>query len=603
MNNRSNPVIRCALHYLSASLFVWGTWALMLVAALAFVWQYGSNVPSWDGWDMVPTLTGEQPVTATWLWSQHNEHRVPLPRVILLGLHRITGINFLTPMVFNVIVLGALSFSMIVVAARLRGEISYTDAFFPLLFLHWGHAANLLWGWQVQFISSVGLAVGVLLLIVQSGGRWKHWTTVLTGVCLLLLPLCGANGLVLVPALALWLGYSAVSFWRSGDLHARRYAACTMGLASLALLLVGVYLIGYENVPYHPTSSGLLGTVSASAKVLTIGFGTTLRDIWPFSGLGVFILLLASSAVLVLKWRSQPQERHRAAGLLCFLGGMASLALAIGMGRNGFETRYVTLAAPVWCCVYFIWSIYSPPRVNLFGRMLLLIIACLTSSPNAHFGIEYARDLRHQLGSFERDMEAGVPSPRLINRYWPYLHINQDVLTDYLPMLQRAGVGKFKFLKNDLPIVQVSLPLEPTALNHVTWKDGIAHGTGKKDPYLVFALPENMNVYGIRLKYSYSNRDGTGPCRFVYWKKGDEQDFQENHHLKSCPTGDHANWSRGRWMKSTELEQTTTAWVFDTVKEVKIYPDFKTIEWIKTTPQPFAFQLSELVLLVPANAS
>src|SRR5262245_41120890 len=119
-------------------LVVFAVWVTMLVGTLAFVDRYGSNVPSWDGWDMVPTLTGHQPVTVDWLWSQHNEHRVPVPRLLLLGLHRMTGINFRTPMFFNVLVTGALALGMILVARRLRGSASYTDAFFPLIFLHWG---------------------------------------------------------------------------------------------------------------------------------------------------------------------------------------------------------------------------------------------------------------------------------------------------------------------------------------------------------------------------------------------------------------------------------------------------------------------------------
>src|SRR5262249_12135622 len=58
------------------ALFVYGIWTVMRLAGLAFVVKFGSNVPSWDEWDMVSTMTGEQPVTASWLWSQHNEHRV-----------------------------------------------------------------------------------------------------------------------------------------------------------------------------------------------------------------------------------------------------------------------------------------------------------------------------------------------------------------------------------------------------------------------------------------------------------------------------------------------------------------------------------------------
>ena len=42
---------------------VWTIWSGMLLAALLLVIYYGSNVPSWDDWDMIPTLTGNQPVT------------------------------------------------------------------------------------------------------------------------------------------------------------------------------------------------------------------------------------------------------------------------------------------------------------------------------------------------------------------------------------------------------------------------------------------------------------------------------------------------------------------------------------------------------------
>ena len=71
--------------------FVWGGWALMLLATLMFVMRYGSNIPYGDEWWMVPQLTGDKPVNASWLWEQHNEHRNPLPKLILVGLFRLTG--------------------------------------------------------------------------------------------------------------------------------------------------------------------------------------------------------------------------------------------------------------------------------------------------------------------------------------------------------------------------------------------------------------------------------------------------------------------------------------------------------------------------------
>jgi hypothetical protein len=163
---------RSSFHRRIAPLIVWGTWSIMLVAALLFVRTYGSNVPSWDDWDMVPTLTGQQPITASWLWSQHNEHRVPLPRLVLLGLHRITGINFRTPMFFSVFALSVLAFAMIWIAKCLRGWISISDAFFPLVLLHWGAAPNFLWGWQLQFVSSTVLA-GIVAFVSSIRIRTK----------------------------------------------------------------------------------------------------------------------------------------------------------------------------------------------------------------------------------------------------------------------------------------------------------------------------------------------------------------------------------------------------------------------------------------------
>ena len=38
--------------------FVLFVWLAMSVAALALVAIYGSNVPSWDDWDIVPAATG-----------------------------------------------------------------------------------------------------------------------------------------------------------------------------------------------------------------------------------------------------------------------------------------------------------------------------------------------------------------------------------------------------------------------------------------------------------------------------------------------------------------------------------------------------------------
>jgi hypothetical protein len=558
----------------------------MLLAALAFVGAYGSNVPSWDDWDLVPALTGEQPVTAAWLWSQHNEHRIPLPRLLLLGLNRLAGCDFRVAMFFNVSALGALAFGMILAAKRVRGRVGYADAFFPLALLHWGHGANFLWASPIQYVLSTALASVVLLAVVTAGTRFRPGAAVVTGVCLVLLPLCGGNGVALVPAPALWLACSAALHCRSREAHARRDGLLALGLAASALLLVALYFLGYERAPNQPFTPSLRAALTNGVAFFTQGFGPAARALWPFSGLGVLGLLLASAAALAAAGRGRPREWRRASGLLSFLGALACLALAVGLGRSGLEARYVTLAVPALCWAYFVWALYGTPAVRRYVLPSFFALTCIALGPNTRFGIDYGTDLRSHLGSFERDMEAGTPGYRLIRRHAGYLHPHQEILTDYLPMLRRAGVGRFRLLREDPPFREVALPLESDALNEVTWKDGAAYATGNY-PYVVFALREDTYVCGIRLRYSYSSPEGTLPCVSICWKRGGESDFTNG--WSHSPTGDRGSWERGTWARRAAPETTMTVWVCDTAKQFRVHPDYR----------PCVFRISEIVLLLP----
>ncbi len=576
------------LHKSRAALFVWGIWTVMLVAALSFIWNYGSNVPSWDDWDMVPMMTGYQPVTASWLWSQHNEHRVPVPRIISLALYRLIAPDFRVGMYFNVLIMGALAFAMIVVAKRLRGRMNYSDAFFPLLLLNWGQGLNFIWSWQIEFFSSTVLAGVVLLIIAQSDIQLETGTAVATGICLFLLAMCGAHGVALVPALALWLGYSAVLRWRSGNHHAKRDGFFALILALLALMLVGLYFVGYEKVPYHSSSHDLKATLRTAVQFLAMGFGPAVRSVRTFSGIGVVCLLLFIVAALATAAWNQPRERVRASGFIMFLGAMASLALGIGLGRDGFEPRYVTLSVPTLCCIYFVVELYVPPKIGHVLQPVLLVLVCVALWLNTNFGFAYGKELRSILGSFERDMVAGVPSYQLINRYGEYLHPHHEIPNDYMPMLRQAGVGYFQFLQENPALREVALPLVPTGLNQVRWEEGTAYATGNK-PYLVFDLPDERYVSGIRLKYSYVNAEHTCPYISFYWKRSDQSDFTQDQFKKYSPTGDKANWCHGTWTQINESETTMTIWICDTVNQIRIHPDFK----------PGVFKVSEIVLLEP----
>ena len=562
---------------LALSLLVW---LVMLTAAIVLVAVNGRNVPCWDDWDLVPAMTGQQPVTAQWLWSQHNEHRVPVPRLLMLALLRLGPADFRAGMYYNVFAAAALALLMIFAARRARGYAAYSDVFFPVVLMHWGEAINYLWCWQVQFYTSMLLAGCALALIVRSATRPALPAAVGVGACVLLLPLCGANGLGMVPSLSLWLGYIAILRWRGGSISDRRTGLLLAGLAIAALLITGLYFVGYSRVPFHPSTHNPRRILLTAMQFLTSGFGPGVVGLgfpervpvpfWPAIVFLVTLLFVITGFMLVRTWLRQPAERVRLTGLLLFLGAMVCLALGLGMGRNGFEPRYITLSVPALCAVYLAWSLYGKAPLQPAITAILLTTAVMLLPLNIWWGWRYTLDLRSRLDAFGRDIVAGTPPYQIIQRY-SFLHPHHIVMMDYMPMLRQASVGVFAHLQNDPPFKEIKFPATPIDTTDVQWNNGIVRATGKAES-LTFALPVDTDLAGLRLRYTYSHPKHTEPYIAIYWKSSVEPEWGENSYTKYSPTGDRANWRDGTWLRLGSRIQTMTARVCQPVRMVQIRP-------------------------------
>src|SRR5262245_42872182 len=188
----------------AAAVFVWGTWALMLLGNLTLVNMYTTNYPFSDELYMITEF-----LTPQWLWQQHAEHRVPLAKLIWLSSLRLTNYDFRVGNSISVLAVGAVAFAMIWTARRLRGWTSFSDCFFPLAFLNFGQSGNFLWWWVFNHILAPVLASCLLLIILLRGNQLTPRYGILTGVCLVLLSLSGPGGLPYALVLAIWLGYRA----------------------------------------------------------------------------------------------------------------------------------------------------------------------------------------------------------------------------------------------------------------------------------------------------------------------------------------------------------------------------------------------------------
>ena len=429
----------------------------MLAADLFMVTTYGSYVPWLDDWGMVPALTGDQPI-ARWLWIPQNEHWVPLPKLILFGLLRLTACDFRGGMVANVLLLAVLAAGMMLAAREVRGHVSYTDAFFPLVLLHGGHAPNLLWCWQLTFILPTALAGGILIIIVRIPRTLPFGWIALGGTFLVLLPLCGANGLAMVPALSLWFLLLALDRWRLGSRQRILQALMILALVFVASLLAQRNAVGWERPANIPPSPSLARTLAATFQFCSTSLGPLPWPLWPACGLLVTALVSGGS---LARGPNRAWIRGTPSGirLASFSGAMASVAVAIGWGRAGLSpeaglaSRYVSLAAPWLCWIYFA-ALLAEGALGRWVTALLVIATGLMAVPNTSAGYDQARSRCNNMWYVKHDLEAGLPAEDLAARYSraPFMLYPWEAdLARYLIMLRRAAIGPYYKMHESRP--------------------------------------------------------------------------------------------------------------------------------------------------------
>jgi len=516
-------------------LFVGAIWALMLILAIFLVLDYGSMVPFWDDWNLVPWLTGEQPVTISWLWEQAGEHRFFLPKLILVSALKLSGADFRVGMYINVLAMAGLGLGFILAARAVRGKTTCADAFFPIVLLHRGHVDSFLWTSVNTYVTPTVLVGLLLILIVVRRGRLSPATASLYGLGLLGLGLSGANGLIYVPALASWLAWAGLRYWRDGGWWpARATALVALVGATSALSVVGLYFVGFHRISFSPvgyhSTAFLRDLLRGIAIFLAMNFGVAAKPLWRELGplLGGLVIVCGVCLIAAIR-RNRSSERAREFGLLAFLAGCLLLAVAVAWGRASWGpeslmlSRYASMAVPLICGIYFIWETNGPERVRPLGRVGLFILVSSLVPLNWSLGQAVASDLAGRRKALEGDLQSQMPVHLLVKRN-DRLYPLHDVMQNCLLSLRRAGFRSYRNVGENPPFREVALPLVATATHEVDGKGGPGRATGD-DSYLVFDLPKATLVCGIRVRCRVNNRQGMCPYFQVEWRERGREDF------------------------------------------------------------------------------
>ncbi len=560
-------------------IFATAVWVIMSLALLAYVGWSARNIPYMDDWELVPVLAGAKPFNLSWLLELDQEHRYVLGRTLLYPIFQLSGGDFRGAMWVSALILIGLAHAYQRVACSLRGRAAFTDAFFPLALLHWGHHESLFFFVQLWFVLPVTLFSIAMLAIITDW--WQAPRGALTlGLCVLLLPLNGAIGLLLTPALALWMAYAA---WKR---RATAPIAWGLSTASLfAIVFAALYFVHLplqvqiENVPRGP-----LSIARTTLEVLGTSFGPGTPELWLYLGGGVAGLCAATALALVILVLRR-EDPLRAAGLLACLASTSLLAVGIGYGRSvigpgaGSISRYCLLIIPALCVVYLTAVAYAGGfRARLVG-MTLFAVACAMFSVNVQTGIAYAHHRDGIADALLTDIAAGIPAPALAQRYSTEIYPNLQVLQQRLEMLQSARVGPYRSIQTHAlsPVPAChdeQMPMRVVISNEVELGADEARGLGT-DPYVVYALPRPIKVCGIRIHYRVENSGDLPAVTQVFWALGAQ----------------HENFDGARRNATLTLpagEQTQTFWIYGSIDQFRFDPDVR----------PCKFRLIDVTFLV-----
>ena len=345
---------------------------LLLAADIA---KYKVDVPFWDQWNFVPLLgqSYKEGITLEDLWSQHNEHRLLFPRLIMLGLARASRYNIAWELA-AILLLAAAGFALLwrqlVKTARASGYsgIPWAAPAVSLLVFTLGQAENWLWGWQIQIFLNVLAVVAGLFLLGGGAFRWnKLWGAVGLGI---LGTYSFANGLIFWP-----LGFLALLLAPRKDTGGRARALAAWTTASAGTIVSYFYRFQYDSPSGTPLTHFLSRPWEYILYLLKyLGRPVVNYEDYAMAAGLIGLVLFAAFTFLVLRDR---REKSRAF-LPFILFGLYAIGcgLLTGIGRVGFGSaqamsgRYVPFSALIWISNFaFLFALSQEIRTGARVRL------------------------------------------------------------------------------------------------------------------------------------------------------------------------------------------------------------------------------------------
>ena len=365
-----------------ASALVWVIAAFTVVTTVWGTISNYSSVPYWDQWEgfilFYEQWLSQDVDKLALLFSQHNEHRIALPRLFfLLGCtfgscdNRISIATIYTTQLMTV----ALFCGFFLKAGGSRKEcFGLVLPFLVIASYSWVQKENLTWGFQVQFVGvyfwSI-LSIFALAMINDSGSTLKQIAAMFT--CILAASFATfsmANGILVMPFLILLAFFYKLSF--------RKHLL----LFIVTIFLAITYFSDYVSVAGHSQPLEIIieqpiqlfiyvcaylgglfsgGLFSVSNHEVALVFG---------GGYILIVILIAYQHVIGKRTLNYFQL-----ALFAIVGFILLTSIVTGLGRvsfsieQAFSSRYATPLVIGWCALLLL-LITGGRRSRLFGGVV-----------------------------------------------------------------------------------------------------------------------------------------------------------------------------------------------------------------------------------------
>lgn len=345
------------------------------------------DIPSFDEWYYIPMfekmLTGS--LTPGDLWAKVNEHRLVIPKLVMLLFVQFTGWN-LKYMIALSILFGIFIFLLLAKflarETKIPGRYSYFYVLpvVSLLIFSLVQYENWLWGLQsLMFINELAMLVGFYYLTNDKLGSKEIFFSILVGFVASQSHLSG---------LLFWLiGLLLVILNPRSQKKVRRKFALTWVIISI--IAFATYFIGYFD-PTHNSSVSFTFLLTHTLKTLALTleilgsplelFNRNIATLIGFFGLTLF------ASIYFLTYKVNKLTNFGLFLLALVMYGVANSAMT-AIGRVSYNypyiiSRYSTFPTLFWVAlVLLIFSLFDKKTkgvlVKKLGAVFLIIIVCL----------------------------------------------------------------------------------------------------------------------------------------------------------------------------------------------------------------------------------